>query len=611
MPTQIEINDLLKMKDKTMSQRIQWPTVLSGLRGMTWTDLPRELSAGLTLAALVIPLNIGYAVVAGLPPVFGLFAGIIPLAVFALFTSSRYAVGGPDACTAAVVGAVLIGFAPVGDPLRLQYALALALVCGLLFFVFWFFRLAFIANFLSRAVLAGFFTGLGIEVLTNQAGKILGASHVTESGLDAFMHHAHGAIATSISTTGYFVELVELFESIPHANLYSVAIGLGTLVIVRVMKRYAPKVPAALLALVLMTVIVAVFGLDRFGVKVLGAVPSGLPSLTLPKVPLTDYFRLLPGALALVSITVCEALLLVRSVSRKHNDKADGNQVLFAYSMTSIATGLTGSLFSGPSASRTSAMDDAGSRSQLSSLVAVVAVALVMVFFTSQLAYLPTAALAAVVASAVLGLIEAAELREFWQMRRSEFWVAIVCLLSVLMLGPLQAVVIAFLFSTIDLLRRAARPVTWVMREAPDGSHFVPEEIDHAPNTSGLVIYRFGASVYFANGGAFEEDVEKLVKQAAAPVKWFVLDAGAINDIDTSGQETLHQVLTSLAQRGVTVAVSRANPRIRDLLAKYHLLKLIGEDRLYPSNRHAIAAFREETAQNDADNHGSFRLASK
>jgi SulP family sulfate permease len=263
---------------------------------------------------------------AGLPPVFGLYAGIIPLAIFAIFTSSRHVVGSPDAPIAAILGAALIGFAPIGDPLRVQYALALAVMCGLLFFVFWFFRLAFLANFLSRAVLTGFITGLGVEVLTNQVRRILGAAHVGGSGLEVITQQLHGAIATSVDTTGYFVELIALFESIPHANLYAVAIGLGTFVIVRLMKGYVPKAPAALISLILMTVIAAVFGLDQKGVGVLGTMPSGLPSLTLPNVPIPDYLRLLPGAMAVVGITLCEALLLVRSCSRKHNYKADGNQ---------------------------------------------------------------------------------------------------------------------------------------------------------------------------------------------------------------------------------------------------------------------------------------------
>ncbi len=580
------------------SPKVQWPTMFTGLRGITVADIPREISAGITLAALIIPLNIGFAQVAGLPPVFGLYAGIIPLVIFALFTSSPHVVGSPDAPISAILGAMLIGFAPIGDPLRMQYALALALMCGLLFFVFWLFRLAFFANFLSRAVLAGFITGLGIEVLTNQVRRILGAAHsIDGSGLAAIAEQLHGAMATSVDTTGYFVELIALFESIPHANLYSVAIGVGAFVIVRLMKGYEPKAPAALIALILMTVIVAVLGLDQKGVKVLGAMPSGLPSLTLPNVPIADYLRLLPGALAVVGITLCEALLLVRSCSRKHNTKADGNQVLFAYGMTSVASGFTGSLISGPSASRTAAMDASGSRTQLSSLVAAATVALVMVFFTDQLAYLPTAALAGVVASAVLNLIEVGELREFWHMRRSEFWIAIVCLLSVLVFGPLQAVMIAFLMATLDLLRRASRPGAWVLKEASDGSHFVSEETDQAPDTSGIIVYRFGAPLYFANATLFEEEVEKLVTQAATPVKWFVLDAQAMVDIDTTGEETLHQVVTTLTKRGMTVAVTRANPATSALLASYRLLELIGANRLYPTNRHAIAAFRKETGQ--------------
>src|SRR5512139_2043707 len=165
------------------AHKFQWPTMFRGLQGLTLANLPSEVSAGITLAALIIPLNIGYAQVAGLPPVVGLYAGIVPLVMFALFTSSRHVVGSPDAPISAIMGAILVGYAPIGDPLRVHYALALALLCGLLFFLFWMFRLAFLANFLSRAVLAGFITGLGIEVMTNQARRILGAVHVGGSGL--------------------------------------------------------------------------------------------------------------------------------------------------------------------------------------------------------------------------------------------------------------------------------------------------------------------------------------------------------------------------------------------------------------------------------------------
>ena len=574
----------------------QWPKPLAGLRGIKIADLPREIPAGITLAAMIIPLNIGFAQLAGLPPTAGLYAGIIPLVLFAIFTSSRQVVASPDAPITALLAATLVAFAPVGDPLRLQYALAIALLSGLLFFVFWFFRLAFLANFLSRAVLAGFITGLGIEVFTNQVRRGLGVSHAEEglSGAGALAMQMHDALATSIGTTGYFAEIIAMIESIPHANWYSVAIFVGTVAIVRLMKRHTPKVPGPLVALIVMTVVVAVFGFEKKGVSVLGTIPSGLPTLTVPNVPLADYVRLFPAAMAVVGITLAEALLLVRAYDRKYGVKSDGGQVLFAYGVANVAGGLSGALVSGPSASRSAAMDDAGAGGQFPSLVAAGTIALVMIFFTDKLAALPTAALAGIVASAVLKLVEVGELREFWHMRRSEFWVAAVCVISVLALGPLQAVVIAFLLATIDLLRRAARPRTWVLRETPDGSHFLPEEAGSAPDTSGLIVYRFGAPLYFANAGLFEEEVETLVKQAATSVRWLVLDVEAMVDIDTSGAEVLHQVLSRLADHGVTVAISRANESTAALLAQYRLLDLIGENRLYPTNRHAVAAYRQE-----------------
>jgi len=578
---------------------IRWPRLFAGLQGLTLADVPREVSAGVTLAALMIPLNIGYAQVAGLPPVAGLYAAIVPLVVFALLASSRHLVTSPDASMATLVGAALAAFAAPGDPLRLQYALALAVVCALLFFVFWIFRLAFLANFLSRAVMAGFITGLGVEVFTNQVRKILATPHVAgpASGALAAAERIREAWAASLNTEGYFVEVIGLIQSIPHANLYSVAIGVSAFLIVRLMKRYAPKVPGALVALVLLTTLVAMLDLPAKGVAVLGnAVPSGLPSLTLPTIPLADYLRLLPGALAIVAILLCEGLLVVRSYSNKYGYKADGDQMLFAYGAANLAAGFTGSLLTGNSPSRSAAMDASGAKSQLPSLVAAGTIALVMLFFTDLLAFLPNAALAGIVANAVLSLIEVHELRELWHMRRSEFWIAAVCLVSVLALGPLRAVLIAFLLSTVDVVRRAANPVTATLTEAPDGSHFVPFDAAQASGLPGLVVYRFGAPLYFANATRFLDDVERLLAQAPAPVRWFVLDAQAMVDIDTTGAGALRQAMALFAKRKVTFAISRADHTFRSWLEKYDLMEHIDPGRFYPTNRHAAAAFRAEAA---------------
>ena len=574
---------------------IRWPRLFAGLQGFKLADAPREFSAGITLAALMIPLNIGYAQVAGLPPVVGLYAAIIPLAIFALFTSSRHLVTSPDASMAGLVGAALVAFAAPGDPLRLQYALALALLCGLIFFVFWLFRLAFLANFLSRAVMAGFITGLGIEVFTNQVRKILAAPHSVDPGMALVAaERIKDAMASSVETQGYFVELVALFDAIPETNLWSLAIGVSAFLIVRLMKRYTPKIPGALVALVLLTVIVALFDLGAKGVGVLGAMPSGPPTLTLPAIPLSDYLRLIPSALAIVAILLCEGLLVVRSYSNKYDYKADGNQMLFAWGAANIAAGFTGSLVTGNSPSRSAAMDASGANSQLPSLVAAGTITVVMLFFTDMLAFLPTAALAGIVANAVLSLIEVHELRELWRMRRSDFWIAGICLLSVLALGPLRAVLIAFLLSTIDVVRRASRPDTSALLEAPDGSHFTPADGADRVSSSGLVVYRFGAPLYFANSSLFLDEVEQLLDQTPTPVRWFVLDAEAMTDVDTTGAAVLRQAITLLAARDVTFAVSRADRAFRSWLEKYDLMELIELDYFYPTNRHAAAAFRKD-----------------
>ena len=576
---------------------IKWPRLFAGLQGVTLADAPREVSAGITLAALMIPLNIGYAQVAGLPPVAGLYAAIIPLAIFAIFTSSRHLVTSPDASMAGLVGAALVAFAVPGDPLRLQYALALALLCGVIFFVFWLFRLAFLANFLSRAVMAGFITGLGIEVFTNQVRKILAAPHSTDPGmvLEAATRIKE-AMASSVETEGYFVELVALFDAIPETNLWSLAIGVSAFLIVRLMKRYTPKIPGALVALVLLTSIVAFFDLSTKGVGVLGAMPSGPPTLTLPAIPLADYLRLLPGALAIVAILLCEGLLVVRSYSNKYDYKADGNQMLFAWGAANLAAGFTGSLVTGNSPSRSAAMDASGSKTQLPSLVAAGTIAVVMLFFTDVLAFLPNAALAGIVANAVLSLIEVHELKELYRMRRSEFWIAAICLLSVLALGPLRAVLIAFLLSTIDVIRRASNPVTAALLEAPDGSHFIHASNGDTADSSGLVIYRFGAPLYFANATLFLEEIEQLLDEASTPVRWFVLNAEAITDVDTTGAQVLRQAITLLATRKVTFAVSRADRSFRSWLEKYDLADQINLSHFYPTNRHAAAAFRKHHA---------------
>jgi high affinity sulfate transporter 1 len=558
----------------SLKQYLREPLFLTALRGTK--DLPKEIVAGITLAALMIPLNIGYAQVAGLPPIVGLYAAIVPMVAFALFSTSRNMVASPDAPIAALIGGLLAALAAPNDPKYVQLAFALALLCALIFFLFWFFRLGFLANFLSRAVLVGFISGLGVEVFTSQLKKIMGVS---------------------IEAEGYFREVLALMASIPAANWYAVGIGVGSIVIIRLLKKYAPKLPGALIALIVMTAIVAIFNLDERGVSVLGSVPSGLPRLTIPQVELSDYVKLLPGALAICGVTLAEGLLIAKKYAQKYDDKIDPDQEMFAFGAANAVAGLTGAFVIGSSASRTAAMDGAGARSQWPSLAAAVVVAVLLLFFVPLLALLPNAALGGIVANAVLSLIEVGEFKELWRMRRSEFAIAFVALLSVLALGALPAVIIAFLLSTIDLVRRAATPKTAVLAELPNGEFTSAGTVRGVTQTRpGLVVYRFGAPLYFANANVFLDEVKHIVETSQPPLRWFVLNAESINDIDTTGAEALEQALTVLHARSITFALARAHEPVPALLERYDLMTKIGKHNLFPTDRAAVGAFVEAAA---------------
>jgi high affinity sulfate transporter 1 len=512
--------------------------------------------------------------VAGLPPIVGLYAAIVPMIAFALFATSRNLIASPDAPIAALIGGLLAALAAPNDPKYVQLAFALALMCALIFFLFWLFRLGFLANFLSHAVLVGFISGLGIEVFTSQLKKIMGVS---------------------IEAEGYFQEVIALIQAIPVANWYAVAIGVGSIVIIRLLKRYAPKLPGALIALIVMTALVAIFNLSAQGVSVLGPVPSGLPMLTIPQVPLSDYIKLLPGALAICSVTLAEGLLIARKYAQKYGYKMDADQEMFAFGAANAAAGLTGAFVLGSSASRTAAMDSAGARSQWPSLVAAAAVAVLLLFFSPLLALLPNAALGGIVANAVLSLVEVGEIRELYRMRRSEFWIAVVALVSVLVLGALPAVIIALLLSMIDLLKRAAKPKTAVLQEVADEhgrSSFISGDEAAMFTEPGLVVYRFGAALYFANAHLFREQATQLVDQAQPPLRWFVLNAESVNDIDTTGAEALKQVIEMSHKRNVIFAIARAHSPVPELLQRYELIELIGRERLYRTDREALEAFR-------------------
>jgi MFS superfamily sulfate permease-like transporter len=522
--------------------------------------------AGATLAALALPLNIGYATAAGLPPSVGIYSTLVPVVVFALTTGSRHLVVGPDATIAALLGVAAMPLVAAGHDAE-EVAWAAALLIGLLLLACWLLRLGRIVRYLSRAVLTGFIAGLAIEVLTSQVRKIM---------------------AVEVDADGWAREVVELVRAVPDASVASVAVGLATIAIARGCRRIAPALPAALVALTIVTTAVAV--LDPSGVSLLGEVPSTLPRPTFPTVGFEVWAELFPVALAIAALTIAEGVLLAQSSARRHDESLDANGEILSLGVTNAAAACAGGMPIGASASRTAAIEATGARTQLPAVTAAVLVAIVVVFLGDVVAALPNAALAGLVASAVVSTIDVAELRRFARWRRTEWWIAVGCGAGVLVFGPLGGIVLAVIASAFDVVRRAANAPWTMLTDSvvdPATDRFTAAGARPGP-PAGLRIVRPGGPLFFANA----EDLGRLFETAAADgTAWLVLDLETVGDIDPTAALALREGIELADSRDVVVAFTRVGEPVRGLLERYGVRSGDHGPLVYESNRDVERAY--------------------
>ena len=554
-----------------------WPRIaqVGGALRVERRRIVPELLAGVTLAALCLPLNLGYAEAAGLPASAGLYATMLPLAVYGLFAGSRHLVIGPDATVAAFMVATIGPLAKSSGVSSLELAAGMSALVALTLVVFWALRAGIVVRYLSRAVLVGFIAGLATEVLTSQIRKILNVK---------------------VESDDWLGEVAGIVRAIPHASLASVAVGVATIAGVRLLAVRAPRLPAALITLTAVTVVVAIW--TPGGVTLLGGVPSGLPAVSVPTFGLSTWLRLAPAAIAISALTVAEGLLLAKNSARKHTESLDPNAELFAIGAANCAGAVTGAMPSGASASRTAALDAAGARSQLPSLVGAAVVAIVALAFTDAVAKLPTAALAGLVASAVVTTIDMHELRYFARVRRSELAIALACSGGVLVLGPLRGVVVAVLVSVVDVVRRSAN-APWARIEMaaqpPDTGRYHRAGSD-AP-VDGLRAVRPGGALFFANA---EQMQDFLVGVGTEPrVRWVLVDFERVSDVDPTAAEALIEAANEIRRGGRVLALSRVDAVVLVQLDKYGAFDVIARDRVYTSNREAELAFTDASLNCD------------
>ncbi len=542
-----------------MATRASRFPVLEGILPLDRKRIPMDIAAGVTLAALGIPEVMGYTAIAGMPVITGLYTILIPIAVFALLGSSRHLVVGADSATAAIMAAGLAGMAAIASPEYVSLAGMLALITGGFLILARLLKLGFIANFLSRSVLIGFLTGVGIQVAMGQVGDMFGVPK--QSG---------GTIEKFVATLG----------DLSASNGPTILVSAAVIVVILGSKAISPRIPGALIAVVGAIVVSWQLDLAADGVSTLGVVPSGLPAFGLPSVTWSQFVSLIGTGGAIFIVVLAQSAATSRAYAAKYEEPFDENVDLIGLGLANASAGLSGTFVVNGSPTKTQMVDGAGGRSQVASLTTAGIVLVVLLFLTKPLQYMPTAVLATVVFLIGVELVDIKGLRTIYRMRRDEFVIAALTGLLVVVVGVEQAIIVAIVVSVIDHLRRSYAPKDAVVLAAADG-HFRSRPVaEGGQMVPGLVVYRFTSGLYYANANRFNEEVLGLVDGAdpAGSVRTVVLEASAVVDVDYSGGLTLKQVISELHDRGARFVVVQASDEVRAELDRFGVTEAIGAD---------------------------------
>ena len=548
---------------------LAWP-VLQGMLPIERSRVSAEVLAGLTLAALGIPAVLGYAKIAGMPVVTGLYTMLLPMAVYAVLGSSRHLVVAADSATAAILAAALTGLAATGSERYVRLAGLAALLTGGMLLAARLARLSFLANFLSRTVLVGFLTGVGIQVAAGQLPDMLG---VTAAGGQTLP------------------KLVDTVRALPHMHWADVAMSIAVIVIVVVARWINHRIPGLLIAVIIAIALSWAVGLAAHGVAVVGPVPRGLPSLELPALGWHDAAALLGAAVSMFVVILAQSAATSRAFAAKYEEPFSEATDLVGLGAANAAAAFSGTFVVNGSPTKTQIVDSADGRSQLSQLTAAAVVLIVLVLFTGPLAYLPDAALAAVVFLIAVELVDVEGMRHILALRKHEFAVALLTTVAVVVLGVEYGIVLAIIASIVDHLRHSYSPLNCVLVKSPEG-HWQP--VPPAPGArteEGLVVYRFGTSPYYANASRLVEDVATLVGHGG-PLRWMVIDCAAIGDVDYTASTVLFKVVEHVHQHHVHLALSSVLGPVRQQLDRYGISKALGQDAYFDTSGEALEAFR-------------------
>lgn len=556
--------------DSNKSVRWNLP-ILQGILPIQAAQISSEIIAGFTLAALAIPAAMGYTKIAGTPVVTGLYTLLIPMVLFAVFGSSRHLVVGADSATAAILAAGIAGLVPAGSDEYMAMASILAVMAAGFLILARLVGLGFMSDFLSRTVLIGFLTGVGIQVAMGELSGML--------GLKSGGHRTVG-------------KLWAVFQQLDQTNVYALIIALAVLTIIVGSRKISKKIPGPLIAVVGAIVLSRLLNLSAY-VDVLGTVPSGLPRIGLPHVALSWELvdTLFPTAFAMFVVILTQSAATSRAYAARYHERFSMDTDLVGLGLANIGAGLSGTFVVNGSPTKTQMIDNAGGRTQLSLLVTAGVVLLVLLFLTGPLAYLPEPVLSAIVFLVGIELIDAEGMYKIYRQRRSEFWVALITMFIVVYVGVQQGIILAMVLSLIDHTRRGYRPKNVLLAFTESGVLRAQPLAAKTQVLPGLIIYRFTHSVYYANSEQLSKEILELTDITHPPVRWICLDASAVGDVDYSAAETIRSIFLVLREKGIRLVVAQVLDDVK-ATSRYNLVQLFGRDAFFETLDDVLNAYQ-------------------
>ncbi|MEM6320209.1 MAG: solute carrier family 26 protein [Bacteroidota bacterium] len=555
--------------------------ILNWLSTYSSEQLKGDVVAGLTVGIMLIPQGMAYAMIAGLPPIYGLYASTVPLLIYAILGTSRQLAVGPVAMVSLLTAAGVGTLAEVGTETYISLAITLALMVGLFQFLLGVFRLGFLVNFLSHPVISGF---------TSAAALIIGLSQLKHLlGIDIDRtHHIHEIIGQAIT-------------NLPFVNWITLCIGIGGIILLIFLKRIHKNIPAPLI--VVATSILLIFGLNltEHGVKIVGTIPSGLPRFAIPSINWATLQSLFPIALAISLVSFMESYAVAKAIQSKHrNYKVIPNQELIALGLANVGGAFLQSYPVTGGFSRTAVNDQAGAKTGMAAIISAILIVLTLLFLTPLFYFLPKAVLASIIMVAVFGLIDVREAKYLWQTNRSDFWMLVITFLATLVLGIEQGIGIGVLLSLAVIIYRTTRPHIAELGKIP-GTHFYRnlsrfEQLEERPD---LLIIRFDARLYFANIAFFKEKIEQLVEKKGDQLQTVILNFNSINNIDSSAAHMLEELVEEYRRQDIAIYFTDVKGPVRDAMFKAKLVDKIGKQYFFLSVQKAVESLEQKGQRAD------------